>query len=69
MVRLADKLAFITGAGSGIGKASALPMTEEGASVMCTDVDVDAARAASPYSLQASRSVSILCLQAATLSF
>ncbi|MDE0758040.1 MAG: SDR family NAD(P)-dependent oxidoreductase, partial [Pseudomonadales bacterium] len=36
MARLADKVAFITGAGSGIGRASALRMAEEGASVMCT---------------------------------
>jgi len=47
MTRLADKVAFITGAGSGIGRASALRMAEEGASVMCTDIDGDAARATS----------------------
>ena len=47
MTRLADKVAFITGAGSGIGRASALRMAEEGASVMCTDIDGDAARSTS----------------------
>lgn len=45
MGRLSDKVALITGAGSGIGRASALRMAEEGARVMCTDIDGDSARA------------------------
>jgi NAD(P)-dependent dehydrogenase (short-subunit alcohol dehydrogenase family) len=43
MTRLKDKVAFITGAGSGIGRASALRMAEDGAAVMCADIDKDGA--------------------------
>ena len=39
MSRLVDKVALITGAGSGIGRESALRMAEEGAAVMCADRD------------------------------
>ncbi len=39
MSRLSGRVAFITGAGSGIGRASALRMAEEGAAVMCADID------------------------------
>ncbi len=39
MARLSDKVAFVTGAGSGIGRASALRMAGEGAAVMCADID------------------------------
>lgn len=41
--RLAGKQALITGAGSGIGRASALRMAAEGAAVMCADLDTQAA--------------------------
>ncbi len=37
-MRLADKIAIITGAGSGIGRASAIRFAEEGASVVCADL-------------------------------
>ena len=40
MTRLENKVALITGAGSGIGRESALRMAEEGAAVMCADLDV-----------------------------
>jgi NAD(P)-dependent dehydrogenase (short-subunit alcohol dehydrogenase family) len=40
-VRLADKIAIITGAGSGVGRASALRFAQEGASVICADVRED----------------------------
>lgn len=43
MTRLEDKVALITGAGSGIGRESALRMAEEGAAVMCADRDVQGA--------------------------
>ena len=43
MNRLEGKVALITGAGSGIGRASALRMAAEGAAVMCTDIDSQAA--------------------------
>jgi NAD(P)-dependent dehydrogenase (short-subunit alcohol dehydrogenase family) len=39
MARLSEKVAFVTGAGSGIGRASALRMASEGAAVMCADID------------------------------
>jgi NAD(P)-dependent dehydrogenase (short-subunit alcohol dehydrogenase family) len=40
--RLAGKVAIVTGAGSGIGRASAIRFAEEGARVTCVDVDRDA---------------------------
>jgi NAD(P)-dependent dehydrogenase (short-subunit alcohol dehydrogenase family) len=43
MSRLKDKVALITGAGSGIGRESALRMAEEGAAVMCADRNLEGA--------------------------
>jgi NAD(P)-dependent dehydrogenase (short-subunit alcohol dehydrogenase family) len=40
--RLAGKVAIVTGAGSGIGRASAIRFAEEGARVTCVDIDRDA---------------------------
>ncbi len=45
MSRLRDKVACITGAGSGIGRASALRFAAEGARVLVTDLRGDAAEA------------------------
>ncbi len=45
MLRLADRVAVITGAGSGIGRATALRFSEEGARVVCFDTDGEAAGA------------------------
>jgi 3-oxoacyl-[acyl-carrier protein] reductase len=38
-MRLKDKVAIITGAGSGIGRASAIMFAKEGASVVVSDID------------------------------
>jgi NAD(P)-dependent dehydrogenase (short-subunit alcohol dehydrogenase family) len=43
-MRLKDKVALITGAGSGIGRQSALLFAREGASIACVDVNERAAR-------------------------
>ncbi len=44
MPRLADKVALITGAGSGIGRESSILFANEGASVVAVDVNEDAAK-------------------------
>jgi len=43
-MRLADKVALITGAGAGIGRATALLFAREGAKVVAQDLDTVAAR-------------------------
>ena len=44
-MRLNDKIAIVTGAASGIGKATATTFAREGASVMCADVNAEGAEA------------------------
>jgi NAD(P)-dependent dehydrogenase (short-subunit alcohol dehydrogenase family) len=43
-MQLEDKKAVITGSGSGVGRASAQLFAAEGASVVCVDLDEDAAK-------------------------
>lgn len=43
--RLSDKVAVVTGAGNGIGRAGAIRFAEEGAAVVCSDAMIDAAAA------------------------
>jgi NAD(P)-dependent dehydrogenase (short-subunit alcohol dehydrogenase family) len=46
MGRLDDRVAVVTGAGSGIGLAAARRLTADGARVACVDIDGDAAKKA-----------------------
>ncbi|MSY81023.1 MAG: SDR family NAD(P)-dependent oxidoreductase, partial [Actinobacteria bacterium] len=41
--RVQDRVAIVTGAGSGIGQASAIRLAEEGATVICADINLEAA--------------------------
>jgi dihydroanticapsin dehydrogenase len=41
--RVDKRIAIVTGAGSGIGKASAIRLAEEGATVICADINGDSA--------------------------
>lgn len=44
-MRLKDKIAIVTGAASGIGKATATTFAKEGAAVMCADINGEGAEA------------------------
>ena len=44
MARLADKVAIVTGAASGIGRAAAERFAAEGASVLVADLQEDGSR-------------------------
>ena len=44
-MRLQNKVAIVTGGGSGLGRADALRLAEEGAKVVVTDIDPEAGQA------------------------
>jgi NAD(P)-dependent dehydrogenase (short-subunit alcohol dehydrogenase family) len=44
MTRFAGRVAFVSGATSGIGRATALAFAREGAEVVVADIDVDGVR-------------------------
>jgi len=41
--RVKDRIAIVTGAGSGIGQASAIRLAEEGAIIICADINLESA--------------------------
>jgi NAD(P)-dependent dehydrogenase (short-subunit alcohol dehydrogenase family) len=47
MVRVEGKVAFVAGAGGGIGGASALGLGREGGAVVCADIDATQSRSTS----------------------
>ena len=51
-MRLKDKVTIVTGAGSGIGQATAVLFAEEGAKVMVADINTDGGRATAEQILQ-----------------
>ncbi|MDP3895386.1 MAG: SDR family NAD(P)-dependent oxidoreductase [Mesorhizobium sp.] len=59
---LSNRVAFVTGAGSGIGRAGALAMSAEGAFVVVTDLDGQAARAVVDEIKAAGRQAAALAL-------
>src|SRR5438876_11588844 len=51
--RLQGKIAVITGAGGGLGRAMSVAFASEGAAVVCQDLDGDGARASAEAAEQA----------------
>jgi NAD(P)-dependent dehydrogenase (short-subunit alcohol dehydrogenase family) len=51
--RLLDQVAVVTGAGNGIGRASAMRFASEGAAILCADAQKDAAEATAAAIIEA----------------
>ena len=68
MSRLDGKTALITGAASGIGRASAERMATEGAAIMCADIDGDGAEQTALTIEQRGGSASFLALDVSSES-
>ena len=68
MSRLDGKIALITGAASGIGRASAERMATEGAAIMCADIDGDGAEQTALTIEQRGGSASFLALDVSSES-
>ncbi|MEU5344060.1 glucose 1-dehydrogenase [Streptomyces sp. NPDC020766] len=75
---LAEKTAIVTGAGSGVGAASALRFAEEGAHVLCADIRADTAEetarriekaggSATPFGCDVSREEDVVAAVAAAV--
>jgi NAD(P)-dependent dehydrogenase (short-subunit alcohol dehydrogenase family) len=54
MGRVQDKVCIVTGAGSGIGKATAIRLAEEGGKVLCVDLNLESAQATTQEILEMS---------------
>jgi 3-oxoacyl-[acyl-carrier protein] reductase len=67
--RLTDRVAVVTGAGGGLGGATAVRFAEEGATVVVSDVDLDAAeRVAASCRVSTPMSVALACDVSASAS-
>ena len=55
MGRVQDKVCIVTGAGSGIGKATAIRLAEEGGKVLCVDLNLESAQATTQEILKMDR--------------
>jgi len=60
-VRLQDKVAFVTGAGGGIGRAVCERFLAEGASVAAADIDLHAATEAVGAAVKRGRAITVRC--------